>query len=165
MVRHIFIDPLLDHPENVRSYENIQGAYTYIMRNWNCKRHRAKMIYKAVNDGNDISNWPETIWALDNISKYKNSNNVTRKTEDNIYIDHINIDSPTLDNNITLNNDKDNNNGNDKDKDKLIAEISYLRLQVEKLTNIVENRDSNQYIIKSITDGFTDALIKMSHTR
>ncbi len=72
MVKYIFKDPLLESPENIRSYENIQGAYTYIMRNWNCGRTRAKSIYQAVAEDQDISEWEETIWAINNIPKYKN---------------------------------------------------------------------------------------------
>ena len=98
MSNYIFINPFCQPPENYHNYDNIQGAYTYIMRNWNCKRSRAKEIYTAVNNGIDISNWKESKWLLKNrkgASATKKKLNISKTNSFTIATDNFldNIDS------------------------------------------------------------------------
>lgn len=55
-----FKNPFQTGKAAIHTYDNIQSAYTYIVRHWKCSRDRAKEIFQAVSEGKDISNWPES---------------------------------------------------------------------------------------------------------
>ncbi len=150
MVKYIFKDPLLESPENIRSYENIQGAYTYIMRNWNCGRTRAKSIYQAVAEDQDISEWEETIWAINNIPKYKKHHLKKILTHDANKIQNINLVKQPV---ITDSN---------AETEHMLTKINELKQQVSQLTNLIEKQNSTQELVKSISAGFTETLLKLS---
>ena len=56
----VFINPYQTGDSAKHEYDNIQSAYTYIIRHWKCSRKRAKEIFQAVVEGKDITTWPES---------------------------------------------------------------------------------------------------------
>ena len=152
----VFVNPFQDPAKATHKYDNFQSALTYITRHWKCSRTRAREIFQAVNQGTDISDWPESEHA-------KSSSNKSRGRPKQISSHHSStcdesLDEVTLDGEDISSEDKcddgnDNNDNNDNEIKTSLAtlerEVSFLRTEISQVLSLLKKNMSHSEVPSS----------------